>query len=224
MDQDVRSVTQSVEPVAGHGVPGDDHRGVVVVDAVAHGRVHGGVVGGSGRHPHVTLLEHHPVGHVGGHCGRPPGQVCVMGEPVADVGLEHCLGGSHEPDSPDGADDGQRAGREGHRPPCGDEVVEIGDVVAVEMGEEDGAERNRAREGARRTHRDTAARVEQEVADRRSDQGGGTSPVGSRDGTPTPQDHYLHIDDSSFGRTILTESMTGTRSARPVPARGSSLP
>ena len=136
MDQDVGAGAQPVEPVARHGVAGDDHRAAAVVDPVADGRVDRRMVGGRRRHPHGAALEHDALGDVGGHRGRPPGEVVVVGQPVADVGLQHRLGGGHEGRRARRAEDVEGIRGEGHGPPRGDDVVEIGDVVAVEMGEE----------------------------------------------------------------------------------------
>ena len=92
-----------------------------------------------------------------------------------------------------------------------DDVVEVGDVVAVEMGQEHRLERRRPREGTAAARIETpAAGVEQEVAHRGADQRGRPGPVGRRDRTPAPQDHQLHVDHSpdSLPVLVLAESMT----------------
>ena len=82
-----------VEPRTGHGVAGDDHRVLTLVDPVADGRTDRGVVGRRRGDPHPALVEDDTLVDLGGHGGRRPGEVLVMGEPVADVRLQHGLGG-----------------------------------------------------------------------------------------------------------------------------------
>ena len=124
----------------------------------------------------------------------------------------------------DRPEDGERVRCERRRPPGGDDVVEIGHVVAVQMGEEDGLEGARAGEARRPPAWSTPrAGVEQEVAGGRAHQGGGAGPVGGGERAAAAQDHYLHVDHSRVRRDqIMAESMTRyspRRPPRPGPGR-----
>jgi hypothetical protein len=97
----------------------------------------------------------------------------MMGDPVADVGPERGqhvfdhLGGARRPD------DRQRGLlRRERRHPSGDQqITEVGNVVAVQVGQQQGSQAVRAHTDRRRPLKNTAAAVRQERLPTRADQG-----------------------------------------------------
>ncbi len=86
--QGVGSVAEPVEPGAGHGVAGGDHAGAVALEPVADAGLHRLVVGRRAADPHVAGQVD---GAVAGFDHRdlgPVAEVGVVGDPVADVGIE----------------------------------------------------------------------------------------------------------------------------------------
>ena len=66
------------------------------------------------------------------------------------------------------------------------------------------------RQGAGRPQEHATAGVEEEVARRRAHQRGGSGPVGGRERTAAAQDHYLHVDHSSFAVPGASEVLRRT--------------
>ena len=141
VDEHVGPVAQLVKGGAGHGVPGHDHRPASVVDAEAHRGPDRRMIGGRRRHPNRSILEDLAPFDLGHHRGRSPAQVFVVSHAIADIGFEHLLGRLQEPGCPPGSEHHQRVRLKRHGPAHGEEVVEVGDVVAVEMGEKQGPDR-----------------------------------------------------------------------------------
>lgn len=114
-------------------------------------------------------------------------EIRVMGHAVTDVGVErgqqsvdHGLG-AH------GTDDGQRGGLEGHDPARGDHIVQIGDVVAVQMGQHHCSQGAGVATCPRQSHEHAAPGVAQELVVAPGDQGGWSGPVRIGQRAPRPQ-------------------------------------
>ena len=89
-------------------------------------------------------------------------QVVVVGQAVADVGGQHR---QHPVDHLAGAGravDRERVGHRAHHPAGGDHVVEVGEVVAVEVGEQHGAEHPREGAGRGQAHEHAPAGVDEQ--------------------------------------------------------------
>jgi len=101
----------------------------------------------------------------------------------------------------------QRARHRRHGPAHRDDIVEISDVIAVEVGEEDRFEEQRSGHGGSGSHQHAASAVEQQVAARRADQGRGACPVGIRQRAPRAERNQLHgfplVRFCSFQRLTL---------------------
>src|SRR5690606_29844332 len=74
---------------------------------------------------------------------------------------------------------------------------EVGDVVAVQVGDEHAGQAVDAEARGRQAHQHPAARVDQHVVVADRDEGGGTGPVGVGDGAPGAEerdgDHWRDI-------------------------------
>jgi hypothetical protein len=183
---------QPVQARTGHGVAGEHHRLVTVVDPVADGGVHGLVVGRRRGHADVAQREHHAVGHLVHHRVGAPVEVLVVREAVADVLLEHGLGGPHHALGPDRAVDGERVRDEGGDPAGGDDVVEVGDVVAVQVGEQQRLQGPGGAGRRRRPQQHAPAAVHQQVAGRGAHQRRGPGPVRVGQRAAAAEDGRLH--------------------------------
>ena len=215
VDEHVGAGAQRVEPLARHRVAGDDHGLAAVVDAVADGGVDGLVVGRPGDDPHVAVGEHDPVGDLVHDRVRPPVEVLVVVEAVADVRLEHRLGRPYHALGADRAVDGERVGCERGDPARRDDVVEVGDVVRVQVGEQQRLERAGGRLRGGGAHEDAATAVEEQVADRGAHQRRRPGPqrIGQR--APAPQDGGLHRGSpSSSPLKVSSDSQTVNSFAR----------
>ena len=136
--QGIRAGRQLVQAGAGHRVAGQHHRSAIEFDPEPDRRRHRSVIGR--RHPdrHAVAIPHRAVGVFVDLDRRRRVQVGVMGDPVADVVAErlqrrlHRLGGARGPDDRQR----RRIGREVGDPTGDDDVAEFGDVVAVQVGEQ----------------------------------------------------------------------------------------
>ncbi len=189
-----------------------DRRGTIV-NPVPEGRPHRRVVGRCGRNTHGPFDEQLTplaLGDLGRGC---PGEVVVVRHAVADVGFEHGFGRPDEVGGAGRSEDGERAGLERHDPARRDDVVEVGDVVAVQVGEEQcpqGARTGADRSGA---DQDGAPAVEEKVTGGRANQGGRTGPLGVGERDTTAQDDRLHV--SYVLPDVGHESLGRSRSAHP---------
>ena len=68
-----------------------------------------------------------------------------------------------------------------HDPVGGDDVVEVADVVAVQVGEKHSFEHDREDAGRHESHADAAPGIDQELPGACADEGGGAGPVGIRE-------------------------------------------
>ena len=96
MYQHVGPGAEFVEPHTWHRVPGDHHRPLSLVDAEADGRPNRRMVGRGSCDPYRAFFEDCAPVDLDDRCRRSPPQVVVVGEAVADVRLEHRLGGLQE--------------------------------------------------------------------------------------------------------------------------------
>jgi hypothetical protein len=91
-------------------------------------------------HPDAVSIEDDTVSyHTDIDCWFPR-QVGMMGEAVLDVGTQRGEDAVHDVTGPGWTQHHERAWRERGDPTGGDDVVEIREVVAVEVGEEGGGE------------------------------------------------------------------------------------
>jgi hypothetical protein len=93
------------------------------------------VISGRGGDLDRAIFEDDTLINLGHDRVRSPRQVAMVGEPVADVGFKHLLGVSEECGRAVWAEDGQGVGCEGQHPPGREDVVQVRDVVAVEVGQ-----------------------------------------------------------------------------------------
>jgi hypothetical protein len=164
VDQRAGASAELVESRARHGVAGEHHGRTGVVEAVGDARLDRAVIGrsdGDGRRPGGELdgpgvdLDHLDE--------RWTRQVVVVGDAVADVGGER--GQEMVDDGPgaDRADDTQRRRLEREDPLARDHVVEIGDVVAVEVGQQHGGELRRPESDRGEAHQGAASGIDEVV-------------------------------------------------------------
>ena len=80
----------------------------------------------------------------------------------------------------------ERAGLAAHDPVGRDDVVEVADVVAVQVGQQHPFEHHREDAGCDQAHADASPGVDQEPPGAGPHQGGGAGPVGIGSGLPVP--------------------------------------
>ena len=178
VDQSVGSVAEAIEAVARHRVSGDDDDLTVVLDPVADRRVHRPMVGGSRHDAHAALVVHDALDLLGhDHC-RIPRQVLVVVEPVGDVRGQRVEQPVDNGGRAGGPEHAERLRLERGHPAAGDHVVEVGDVVAVEVGQDQRRQLTGLHADRGGSHQHAAAAVEQERGSTGSHEGGGPRPVG----------------------------------------------
>ena len=190
--QHVRSRAEFVQPFARDRVARDDHGPPVLLDPEADGRADRGVIGGRGGDPDRSVLQHGAplaLDHLG---GRPPLQIVVVRQAVADVELQHGLGGLQERRRADRSVDGKRLRLERRDPARSEDVVEIGGVIAVQVGQKEPAQRPRGRPGGGGTHQHATPAVEEQVAGRGTHQRRRPGALGMGQWAPTAEDDELH--------------------------------
>ncbi len=192
---DVGARAEPVEALAGHGVAGEHDRLPLVLDAIAERRRNRPVIGRGGDDPDVLALPGGAIGQFDDVARGRLGQILVVGEPVADVVAEHLDGAVHESSRAHRARDGQgiRNGR-GH-PPCGHQIVEIGDMVAVQVGKKDLVKLRSDEAGGGQAQCHAAPAVEQQVHLARLHQVGGPCPIRRRDRRACAQSRELHAGE-----------------------------
>ena len=139
----------------------------VVLEAVPDGRVHGPMIGRRGDHPHAVAIEDDAVAHLGDRRPGSPPEIVVVGDAVADVVVEHREGAGDERIGADRPDDVEGVLDRRHHPSGGEHVVEVGDVVGMEMGEQHRREHPGERTGRGEAHQHAAAAVDEELHARR---------------------------------------------------------
>ena len=108
LDIHVGTGAEPIEPFAGNRVTGQNQTAALVLDAVAHGRVHGSMVCGSGDHPHPIGLEDDSVGDLGNDDRRSPVEVLMVGQAVGNILRQHGQCGIDVAGGGDGTEDLQR--------------------------------------------------------------------------------------------------------------------
>ena len=105
-----------------------------------------------------------------------------MREAVRDVGAQRRTDAVDDLAGTRRTDDDERRRRERRHPSRGDDVVEIGEVVAVQVREQRRGQLVRADTRGRRAHEDTAPAVEQEamIADLHEGRRSGPHRIGNR--------------------------------------------
>ena len=83
--------------------------------------------------------------------------------------------------------DVEPAGLAAHDPVGGDDVVQVADVVAVQVGEKHPFEHDREHAGRHEAHADAAPGIDQELPGAGPDQGGGAGAVGIGKGVARPE-------------------------------------
>jgi hypothetical protein len=81
---------------------------------------------------------------------------------------------------------------ERHNPPHCEYVIEVGDVVAVEVSQEQRPDRPCAGAHGRCPHENSSPAVEQQVPSGRANEGRRTRPTVIRERTTTAENDYLH--------------------------------
>ena len=192
VDEHVRPRAELVQPRARDGVAGDDDRPATLLDPEADRGADRGVIGGGGGDPHLPVVQHGAPLAFDDLRRGPPLQVGVMLQAVADVELQHGLGGLQERRRAHGPVHSQRVRLEGRDPARRDDVVEVRGVIAVQMGQEEPAQGPGSRTGRSGAHEDAAPAVEQQITRPAAHQRrrAGAPGVGQR--APAPQDDQLH--------------------------------
>ena len=147
-----------------------------------------------GRHgdPHLPVVEHQAVvGLLDLHSWR-LFQIIVVVDAVADVEGQHGQGGLHEPLGADRAYDGQRGSRKPGYPPGGDQVVDVGDMVTVQVGEQQAVDHRWADACAGQAHQGSPTTVHQESPSVDQDQLGRAGPERIREGAARPDHDQFH--------------------------------
>jgi hypothetical protein len=150
------------------------------------------MIGGCGGDPDRTVFQHDAalaLDHLG---ARPPLQIIVVGHAVADVDLEHGLCRLQERRRADGTVDGERLRLERRDPLRGDDVVQVGGVIAVQVRQKEPAQRPGRRSGSCGPHEDAAPAVEEQITGggAHKGRGPGAQRVGQR--AAAAEDDGLH--------------------------------
>jgi hypothetical protein len=194
---------QRVEALTRDGVTGQHDRGAAVFDAESDGRRDGPVI--RRRHPdrHPVAVPHHTVGALMNLHRRWRGQVGVMRDPVADIeverlerGVDH-LGRARRPDDRQG----RRVRVERGHPSGDDHVAQVGDVIAVQVRQQQRGQRVRAGASCRHALLHAAAAVDQKCLPAGPHEGGRPRSSGVGNGTTGAEQRDLDHDviPTAFG-------------------------
>ena len=159
--------------------------------------------------PHAAVVPHLTLGvfvhHNLGGCG----DIGVVADPVGDVGSQGRQRRLHHRFGTGRTDDRQRRRTEGIDPPGGDDIGQVGDVVTVQMGEQQCGQVLRADADRGHPHQHTATAVDEERVLSGSDQCRRPGPVGvDHRASGTGQDDFDHL-------TVLPCPRCEQASARP---------
>ena len=182
LDVDVGALAQGREAGAGHGVAGDHHHLAFGLNAKADRRVHRAVVGRRRHDADAVGFPGETLGDLGDIHFGPVWQVGVMRHAVVDVVFEHRqrrVGELLEPHRPDrrqwpwvGVGDPARR----------DDVVVVGGVIAVHMGDEHRRKLARRHADGDAAHQHGTAAIEQQVGLADAHQRGRAGPIGGNHG------------------------------------------
>ena len=153
-----------VEGLARNRVTGKHDRRAAVFDPKRDGRAYRAVIRRRHADLHTVAVPDDTLGVLVHLYRRRRRQVRMMGDPVTDIEAEGLKRRVDDLRGPRGADDRQRCrvGIERGHPAGDDQVAEVGDVIAVQMGQQQRAEPVRAGTGGGQPLLDAAAAVDQE--------------------------------------------------------------
>ena len=161
VDEGVCAEGESIEACAGHGVAGDDDACSGVIEPEGDRGLDGPVVGRRTGDCHRSRCRDGTVLDLDDLHRWAIVEVFVVREAIANVGLEGCDEMVHHVAGPRRADDRQRCRLERRHPSGGDNVVQVGDVVAVQVGQEHSCELPDS--GSGEAHQHAPAGVDEEV-------------------------------------------------------------
>ena len=208
-------VAQVVEPGTRHTVAAQDDGTIGDLHSERNGGLDRPMIGGGdaneGR-PHHELVagihfdrRHH----------RPLGQVLVVIDPVANIGGERGQRVFHHVADAGRTDDRERERHRAHHPARGDHVAEVGDVIAVEVGDQQPVEHGWQHSCCNEPHQHATTAVDQHREAICGHERGGTCPssIGNR-ATGTEQRH-AHVSPPSLSWAGLrTPSRSNRRLGR----------
>ena len=125
-----------------------------------------------------------------------------MREPVLDVGPQHRAHPVDDLAGPRRTEDPQRLRRRAHHPLGRDDVVEVADVIAVQMREENRVEHDRQHAGGHEPHAHAATGVEEQRAPARPHERGRAGAVRIRQRVAGAEQHHFdrHVKPPGVGR------------------------
>lgn len=173
LDVHIGTIAQSVYPGTRDRVTSDHDDLSFGFNAIAHRRMNRSMIGRRAADRYVTLLPNDRQLAVCRRFGRRdlgdldrwlPREILMMIQPVTDVVAQHRQGGVGESLRPDGAGDAERVWSDRQRPTRRHEIVEVGYVVRMKVGEEGVMqERWRGYANCSESHEDAAAAIEEQV-------------------------------------------------------------
>gem|GEM_PF-4492543 len=204
MNQRIRAGGQLVEARARHRVACHHHRNVVGSDPESDRRFHRPMIGGGHGDSHPVAVPNQTLGVLLHIDSRRRGQVGVVRDAVADVPAERLERRVDDLCGAGRADDRQRW-RVGYErgDPAGDQhVAEIGDVVAMEVRQEQRGQSVGAHPDGRSPLQNAAPAVHQQCLAPGAHQRRGSGPVRIGDGTSGAEqddlDHVLRYVTAAF--------------------------